>query len=80
MIDDNHIDIEADQVRLIQDIIGSYHPSRGAMATARCDTRDFLYEIVANKRNGIDVDKVAGPLLRARVRVCVCVCGSVCAS
>jgi hypothetical protein len=58
MIDDNHIDVERDQVRLIQDIIGSYHPSAGAMAARSCESRDFLYEIVANKRNGIDVDKV----------------------
>jgi hypothetical protein len=58
MIEDNNIDIEADQVRLIKDMISSHHPSGGLFSQARSNSRDFLYEIVANKRNGIDVDKV----------------------
>ena len=58
MIDDNHIDMDRDQVQLIKDMIASHHPSGGAVSHPSCTSRDFLYEIVANKRNGIDVDKV----------------------
>jgi hypothetical protein len=60
LIDDNNIDIDTDQVKMVKDMISSYHPSKGAVMTGRSGirNRDFLYEIVANKRNGIDVDKV----------------------
>ncbi len=52
LIDDNCIDMDATQVRVIKDMINGVKPG----GSEPC--RGFLYEIVANKRNGIDVDKV----------------------
>lgn len=52
MIDDNNIDIENDDIKLIQNII------MGAKNTNYIDNRNFLYEIVANGNNCIDVDKL----------------------
>jgi hypothetical protein len=52
LIDDNCIEMEPDQVRMIKDMINGVKPSGTE------PHRGFLYEIVANKRNGIDVDKV----------------------
>jgi HD superfamily phosphohydrolase len=52
LIDDNAIDINRDDVRFIQDLI----LSRDA-ETAKYKERRFLFDIVANKRNSVDVDK-----------------------
>lgn len=52
LIDENGIDMEADQVRMVKDMINGVRPGDGP------SSRGFLYEIVANKRNNIDVDKV----------------------
>lgn len=57
MVEDNGIDIPGEQVQMIKDMINGVKPPDGS--------RGFLYEIVANKRNGIDVDKV---------RCCSCLC------
>ncbi|DAZ92824.1 TPA: hypothetical protein N0F65_009181 [Lagenidium giganteum] len=55
MVDDNHIDIERDDVRFIQELISAAKSTH--MKSSRMDSRGYLYEIVANGRNGIDVDK-----------------------
>lgn len=52
MVDDNGLDYDADEISFMQDLIKGV-PSN---ETQR-DTRGFLFEIVANKRNAIDVDK-----------------------
>ncbi len=56
LVNDNNIpDISTDQVKLIQDLIAgeTTDPNRHRPAGKR-----FLFDIVANKRNSIDVDKV----------------------
>ncbi|KAH7459390.1 Deoxynucleoside triphosphate triphosphohydrolase SAMHD1-like protein [Phytophthora ramorum] len=54
MVDDNNIDLERDDVRFIQQlIVGAKETHMGS----RLDSRGYLYEIVANGRNCIDVDK-----------------------
>ncbi|KAG1707067.1 hypothetical protein DVH05_026263 [Phytophthora capsici] len=54
MVDDNNIDLERDDVRFIQQlIVGAKETHMGN----RVDSRGYLYEIVANGRNCIDVDK-----------------------
>ncbi|KAL3656705.1 hypothetical protein V7S43_018369 [Phytophthora oleae] len=54
MVDDNNIDLERDDVRFIQQlIVGAKETHKGN----RVDSRGYLYEIVANGRNCIDVDK-----------------------
>ncbi|KAE8909661.1 Deoxynucleoside triphosphate triphosphohydrolase [Phytophthora fragariae] len=54
MVDDNNIDMERDDVRFIQQlIVGAKETHMGS----RVDSRGYLYEIVANGRNCIDVDK-----------------------
>jgi hypothetical protein len=50
MIDDNSIDIEEDEIRFIKDLI-SGKPTKSQKE------KGFLFEIVANMRNSIDVDK-----------------------
>eukprot|EP01016_Furgasonia_blochmanni_P004492 TRINITY_DN11740_c0_g2_i3.p1 TRINITY_DN11740_c0_g2~~TRINITY_DN11740_c0_g2_i3.p1 ORF type:complete len:541 (-),score=115.88 TRINITY_DN11740_c0_g2_i3:166-1788(-) len=50
LIDENHIDLEKDSVKRIQDlIIGEYSPLQ--------QQGTWIFDIVANKRNSIDVDK-----------------------
>ncbi|KAJ2777778.1 hypothetical protein H4R18_004973 [Coemansia javaensis] len=50
MIDSNHIEIDEADVRFIRQLIhGSMTPVAGE--------KMFLFDIVANKRNGVDVDK-----------------------
>ncbi|KAG2521862.1 hypothetical protein BBO99_00004170 [Phytophthora kernoviae] len=54
MVDDNNIDMERDDIKFIQQlIVGAKETHSGA----RVDSRGYLYEIVANGRNCIDVDK-----------------------
>eukprot|EP01017_Pseudomicrothorax_dubius_P046440 TRINITY_DN8181_c0_g1_i1.p1 TRINITY_DN8181_c0_g1~~TRINITY_DN8181_c0_g1_i1.p1 ORF type:complete len:509 (-),score=70.18 TRINITY_DN8181_c0_g1_i1:40-1566(-) len=49
MIDDNHIDIKPENVKLIKSLI------RGEQFSSNISP--WIYEIVANKRNSLDVDK-----------------------
>ncbi|KAH9121446.1 hypothetical protein LEN26_010672 [Aphanomyces euteiches] len=53
LVDDNNIDMEKQDVRFVQELVQSAKRT----PTTRLDSRDFLYEIVANGRNCIDVDK-----------------------
>lgn len=50
MVDDNHIDIEEDVVKRVKNLITS---DDGGAAPGK----KFLWDIVANKRNSVDVDK-----------------------
>jgi HD superfamily phosphohydrolase len=50
LIDDNHIDYPRDDVRFLLSLISGERPSTSS-------EKAFLYEIVSNKRNSIDVDK-----------------------
>ncbi|KAI9591511.1 HD phosphohydrolase domain-containing protein [Syncephalis fuscata] len=52
LIDDNNIDLESDEVRFIKDLIRG-EPFFGSGR----DDKKFLFDIVANKRNSVDVDK-----------------------
>lgn len=52
LIDDNSIDIEADDILFIKDLITGTPKS-----TSQRDEKQFLFDIVANKTNGLDVDK-----------------------
>ena len=58
LIDDNSIDIDPEQVTMIKNMINGVRP----VSDSGSD-RGFLYEVVANKRNGIDVDKASAPKL-----------------
>ncbi|RUS17078.1 LOW QUALITY PROTEIN: hypothetical protein BC937DRAFT_90455 [Endogone sp. FLAS-F59071] len=49
LIDDNNIDLEKDEIELIKGLIDG-KPGRHSQ-------RGFLFDIVANKRNSVDVDK-----------------------
>jgi hypothetical protein len=51
---ENNLDYSAEDIQLIQDLISGHNP-HAKPASAR--ERGFLFEIVANKRNSIDVDK-----------------------
>lgn len=51
LVDDNHIDIDSHDVRFIKDLIA------GEPRSQRNSERRFLFDIVANKRNSVDVDK-----------------------
>ncbi|EQC32779.1 hypothetical protein SDRG_09750 [Saprolegnia diclina VS20] len=55
LIDDNHIDMERNDMRFVQELINGAKAVHGN--TKRLDDRGYLYEIVANGRNCIDVDK-----------------------
>lgn len=55
MIDENSIDIEREDVRFVQSLIAG-EPFVGAK-NEREEGRMWMYDIVANKRNSIDVDK-----------------------
>ncbi|RHY43747.1 hypothetical protein DYB34_011579, partial [Aphanomyces astaci] len=68
LVDDNSIDMDTHDIRFVQQIIQGAKrclsflfliPPSSPCSThqARVDGRDFLYEIVANGRNCIDVDK-----------------------
>ncbi|KAI7876669.1 HD phosphohydrolase domain-containing protein [Lichtheimia hyalospora FSU 10163] len=52
LVDDNNIDIERDHLNLIKDLIAGA-PRSQSQFQERC----FLFDIVANKRNSVDVDK-----------------------
>ena len=53
LVDDNFIDIEKDECEFVKNVIHS-----GKSGPPSSDAhRGYLYEIVANSRNGIDVDK-----------------------
>ncbi|KAF1316280.1 Deoxynucleoside triphosphate triphosphohydrolase, partial [Globisporangium splendens] len=54
MVDENNIDIEKDDLRFIQELIVG---AKDHHMQKRMDPRGYLYEIVANGRNCIDVDK-----------------------
>jgi HD superfamily phosphohydrolase len=53
LIDDNYIDIDTNDINLVKNIILGSKPT-----TIKLDSRDFMYEIVANGTNSIDVDKI----------------------
>ena len=50
MVEDNHIDVDGEVVKRVRDLITSND------ADAPADKK-FLWDIVANKRNSVDVDK-----------------------
>lgn len=52
MIDKYAIDLEQSQVKLIKDLIIGQHSSQSTNYSKK-----FLFDIVANKRNGLDTDK-----------------------
>ncbi|CAO3687955.1 hypothetical protein G6F70_003663 [Rhizopus microsporus] len=52
LIDDNHIDIEKDEVNFIKELIAGE-----ARSQSKYKERQFLFDIVANKKNSVDVDK-----------------------
>lgn len=52
MVDKYNIDIENEDKRLIKDLIKGYNKQ-----TCNCYIHKFIFDIVANKRNSIDVDK-----------------------
>ena len=54
LIDNNHIDIEPEQRKLVQSLIlGEIKPS----TSSEFYYDSWIYQIVANKKNSIDVDK-----------------------
>ena len=59
LLDDNYIDMEDVQVRLVKDLIagGKGLGVEYAVEALAAPVRNFMYEIVANKRNGVDADK-----------------------
>ncbi|KAJ9089749.1 hypothetical protein DSO57_1009500 [Entomophthora muscae] len=52
LIDDNNIDIEEDSIRLIKSLILGERPE-----ITQFREKGFLFDIVANQRNSVDVDK-----------------------
>jgi HD superfamily phosphohydrolase len=57
MVDENNLDMERDEVRKIQDLIMASEEYKGRPAEHAKREKAWMYEIVANPRNGIDVDK-----------------------
>ncbi|KAJ1928418.1 hypothetical protein IWQ60_002083 [Tieghemiomyces parasiticus] len=53
MVDDNYLDLDQQDVRFINDLIVGKPTSQGAQSQEKL----FLFDIVANQRNGVDVDK-----------------------
>jgi deoxynucleoside triphosphate triphosphohydrolase SAMHD1 len=53
LIDDNYIDIDKNDIDIIKNIILGSKTN-----ITKLDSRDFMYEIVANGKNSIDVDKI----------------------
>ncbi|ONK81331.1 uncharacterized protein A4U43_C01F27890 [Asparagus officinalis] len=57
IVDEHHIDIDSDSLRKVKEMItASYVPSVQISTQSKKEKR-FLYDIVANGRTGIDVDK-----------------------
>ncbi|KAF8518890.1 hypothetical protein JB92DRAFT_3087920 [Gautieria morchelliformis] len=54
LVDDNDIQLTPDEVRFIKDLIAG---KKKHTIKHSPPEKDYLFEIVANKRNGIDVDK-----------------------
>ncbi|KAI9261697.1 hypothetical protein BY458DRAFT_439554 [Sporodiniella umbellata] len=52
LIDDNHIDIERDEINFIKDLIAGEPRTQ-----SKYEDREFMFDIVANKKNSVDVDK-----------------------
>lgn len=52
MVDENNIDLDQEDVTLITDLIQGYQHE-----TCKDYITKFIFDIVANKRNSIDVDK-----------------------
>ncbi|KAF8522437.1 hypothetical protein BU17DRAFT_64366 [Hysterangium stoloniferum] len=55
LVEDNNVDIKPDEVRFVKDIISGVKKHTLLHSPPE---KDFLFEIVANKRNGIDVDRL----------------------
>ncbi|KAJ1986013.1 hypothetical protein H4R33_003607 [Dimargaris cristalligena] len=53
LVDDNNIDLDQDEVSLINDLIIGQPTHHGR----RFEEKRFLFDIIANQRNGVDVDK-----------------------
>jgi HD superfamily phosphohydrolase len=51
LIDDNNIDMEKTEINFIKDLIA------GEPRSTKYQERKFLFDIVANKKNSVDVDK-----------------------
>lgn len=51
IVDENHIDINEENLRSICNLVTNSTPM------SRIQEKAWLYEIIANKRNSIDVDK-----------------------
>jgi deoxynucleoside triphosphate triphosphohydrolase SAMHD1 len=54
LIEDNHIDLDRQQIQLIKDLINGIPKSSSYEVASE---RGFLFDVVANKRNSVDVDK-----------------------
>ena len=54
LLEDNNIDLEKNDIRFIKELVVGAKKRKGLL---RSDGRDFLYEVVANGKNCIDVDK-----------------------
>ncbi|KAI8369175.1 hypothetical protein EDC96DRAFT_607057 [Choanephora cucurbitarum] len=52
LIDDNNIDMERTEINFVKDLIAGE-----ARSQSKYEDRKFLFDIVANKKNSVDVDK-----------------------